>query len=185
MYTCDQTAPSLTVSIGVPLYTLGEGLMIYFRKPGHSVGWIVFTQILIAIGGSSFTIVQQVAVLAAGTHKDAAGMLALLGLFGYFGGAVGNSISGAIWTNTLPDALQKYLPADALADWESIYDSLDVQLSYPVGDPVREAISLAYAEAQSRMLIAGTAVMGLACLCVLMIKNIKVSEIEQVKGVLF
>ena len=73
MYTCDQTAPSLTVSIGVPLYTLGEGLMIYFRKPGHSVGWIVFTQILIAIGGSSFTIVQQVAVLAVGSTTGDSG----------------------------------------------------------------------------------------------------------------
>jgi MFS family permease len=173
------------VIIGVPLYTLGAGLMIYFRKPGHSIGWIVFTQVLIAIGGSCFTLVEQVAVLAAGSHNDAAAMLALLGMFGYFGGAVGNSVSGAIWTNTLPEYLQKYLPEDTVADWETIYDSLDVQLSYPVGDPTRTAIELAYAEAQSRMLIAGTAIMALAFIAVVLIKNIKVSEIEQVRGVLF
>jgi len=171
--------------IGVPLYTLGEGLMIYFRKPGHSVGWIVFTQILIALGGASFTCIQQVAVLSAGTHNDAAAMLALLGLFGYFGGAVGNSVSGAIWTNTLPNFLLQLLPEESLADWETIYGDLEVQLSYPVGDATRTAISMAYAEAQSRMLIAGTSIMALALVCVLFIRNVKVSEIEQVKGVVF
>lgn len=171
--------------ISVPLYTLGEGLMIHFRKPGNSVGWIVFTQILIALGGASFTAIQQVAVLSAGSHNDAAAMLALLGLFGYFGGAIGNSVSGAIWTNTLPEFLQRYLPEESLPEWQDIYDSLEVQLSYPMGDPTREAIMSAYAEAQSRMLIAGTSIMALALVCVLLIRNIKVSEIEQVKGIVF
>ncbi|WOO79991.1 Siderophore iron transporter mirB [Vanrija pseudolonga] len=173
------------VLVSVPIYTLGEGLMIYFRKPGHHIGWIVFTQVLISIGGSAFTLVEQVAVLAAGSHNDAAGMLALLGLSGYFGGAIGNSVSGAIWTNTLPSALQSLLPEEALPDWEEIYESLEVQLSYDVGTDVRTAISLAYAQAQSRMLIAGTAIMGMALVSILLIKNIKVSDIEQVKGVLF
>jgi hypothetical protein len=42
----------------------------------------VFCQILIAFGGSMFTIGEQVAVLAAATHNDAAASLATLGLFG-------------------------------------------------------------------------------------------------------
>lgn len=67
---------------GVPLFLLGEGLMIHFRRPGQSIGWIVFCQILIAFGGSMFTIGEQVAVLAAATHNDAAASLATLGLFG-------------------------------------------------------------------------------------------------------
>ncbi|WWC71792.1 uncharacterized protein I206_105751 [Kwoniella pini CBS 10737] len=171
--------------IGVPVYILGEGLMIYCRKPGQPLGLIVFTQILIAWAGSSFTLVEQIAVLAAGSHNDAAGMLALLGMFGYFAGAIGNSISGAIWTNTLPSALQQFLPAETLDQWEDIYESLDLQLSFPMGDPTRTAINEAYAEAQRRMLIAGTSIMALALFCVIAIKNIKVSEIEQVKGVVF
>lgn len=169
--------------VTVPLYILGEGLMIHFRKPGYSIGWIVFTQILIAFAGSSFTSVQQVAVLAAGKHNDAAALLALLGLFGYIGGAVGNSISGAVWTHTLPKALQANLPEEVLPDWESIYADLEMQLSYPIGDPVRTAIQMAYAEAQSRMLIAGTAIMALALLFTILMRNINVSEINNVKGV--
>ncbi|WVQ83191.1 hypothetical protein IAT38_005330 [Cryptococcus sp. DSM 104549] len=171
--------------IGVPLYMLGVGLMIYFRKPGGHLGYIVMCQIFVAVGGGAIIICEQVAVLAASSHNDAAAVLALLGLFGYIGGAVGNSISGAIWTHVLPAQLQKLLPADTVADWESIYDDLDVQLSYPMGDPTREAIMAAYAEAQSKMLIAGTAVMVLSLVWIFVIKNLKVSEISQVKGMLF
>ncbi|RXK36464.1 hypothetical protein M231_06248 [Tremella mesenterica] len=73
--------------IGVQLYVLGEGLMIRFRPPDHSIGWMIFTQIFIAFGDSSFTCVEEVAVLAAGSHNDSAAMLAFLSLFGYYGGA--------------------------------------------------------------------------------------------------
>lgn len=170
---------------GMPLYALGEGLMIHFRRPGQPIGWMVFTQILIAFGGSMFTIGEQVAVLAASSHNDAAASLAMLGLFGYFGGAVGNSISGAIWTNTLPEALQRLLPEESLEVWEDIYDSLDVQLSYPFGDPTRDAIAAAYGEAQKTMLIAGTSILALALVCIVFVRNLRVNEIEQVKGVLF
>lgn len=170
---------------GLPLYALGEGLMIHFRQPGHSIGWQVFCQILIAFGGSMFTIAEQVAVLAAATHNQAASALALLGLFGYIAGAIGGSISGAIWTHTLPGALQKYLPEESLADWQSIYDDIEVQLSYPVGDPTRTAIMHAYADAQRTMLIAGTSILVLAVFGIVAVRNIRVDRIEQVKGMLF
>jgi hypothetical protein len=171
--------------ISVPLYILAVGLLIYFRTPGTKIGYIVMCEIFIAFAGGTLIIGQQVAVMAVADHSDLAAVLALLGLFGYMGGAVGNSISGAIWTNTLPGALQRLLPDEAKADAQAIYDDLTVQLSYPVGSAVREAIMQAYALAQRRMLIAGTAVMGLALIWVLMLKNIKVSRIEQVKGLLF
>ncbi|EIN11845.1 MFS general substrate transporter [Punctularia strigosozonata HHB-11173 SS5] len=173
------------LALSVPLFILFEGLLIYFREPGHSIGYIVMCQVFMAIGGGAIIIGEQVAVLAASTQNNNAAVLALLGVFGYIGGAVGSAVSGAIWTNTLPGALQKYLPADTLPEWEDIYNDLAKQLSYPVGDPTRTAIQHAYAEAQSRMLIAGTAFMALALVWVFLIKNIKVSELEQVKGVLF
>ncbi|KAM0745805.1 MFS general substrate transporter [Meredithblackwellia eburnea MCA 4105] len=173
------------VLVSVPIYTLGEGLMIYLRQPNRPIGGIVVCQILIAIGGSAFTCVQQVAVLAAGEHNDAAAMLALLGLFGYFGGACGGAISAAIWGFTLPSALQSHLPEDTLELWADIYSSLEVQLSYPIGDPTRIAIQEAYAIAQTRMLIAGTSIMALSLISILLIKNINVAEIKQVRGVLF
>ncbi|GME48121.1 MFS siderophore transporter [Neofusicoccum parvum] len=173
------------LQIGVPVYILFVGLLIYFRRPETGIGYIVMVEIFISLAGGTIIIGQQIAILAVAHHNDVAAVLAILGLFGYMGGAVGNSISGAIWTNTLPDALQKYLPDDVKADWETIYDDLTVQLSYPWGSETRDAIIQAYALAQQRMLIAGTAIMALALIWVFMLKNIKVSDIQQVKGMLF
>lgn len=169
----------------VPLYILGEGLLIYFRRPGHGIGLIVMCQIFMAFGGSTIIICEQVAVLSAASHNDAASSLAFLAVFGWIGGSVGESVSGAIWTHTFPVALQKYLPEESAASWEEIYDSLDSQLAYPIGDASRTAISHAYADAQTYMVSAGTAFMGLALVAVLLIRNVRLNDIKQVKGVLF
>jgi hypothetical protein len=168
----------------VPLYTLGVGLLIYFRRPHTNIGYIIMCQIFLAFSGSTMILGMQVAVMSVAEHGDIAAVLAILGLFGYIGGAIGNSISGAIWTNTLPVQLQKLLPKQCAADWETIYNDLTVQLSYPMDDPCREAIIQSYGAAQKRMLIAGTAIMSIAVVCVFLIKNIKI-ERQQMKGVLF
>lgn len=170
--------------LAVPLYTLGQGLMIYFRRPDFSVGYLIMCQIFIALGGSTMTICEQVAVLSVAEHGEAAAVLAVLGLFGYMGGAVGNAVSGAIWTNIFPAELQKRLPETAMPAFAEIYGDLAKQLSYPMGSPARDAIIQAYAAAQSRMLTAGTAVMALTLACVFLIKDINVAKIEQVKGTL-
>ncbi|KAI1081415.1 MFS general substrate transporter [Whalleya microplaca] len=173
------------LQIAVPLYILFVGLLIYFRKPGTNIGFIIMCEILIALAGGTMIVCQQVAVMAASDHNDVAAVLALLSLFGNVGGAVGNAISGAVWTNTLPATLQRLLPESAKADWESIYDSLDVQLSYPMGDEVRSAIIEAYAQTQTWMITAGTVIMALSLGWMMMIKNIRLDEIQQTKGVLF
>ncbi|KAK4500235.1 hypothetical protein PRZ48_008422 [Zasmidium cellare] len=170
--------------VSVPVYILFEGLMIYFRQPGWSLGYQIMCQIFIAFAGGAMIIVQQVAVQAAADHNNVATALAVLNCFGNIGGAVGSSVSGAIWTHTLPDALQRLLPDSVKPDWESIYDSLDVQLSYERGTPARNAIEMAYAVAQSRMLIAGTCIMGLSLVWMFVMRDIKVTR-TQTKGVLF
>ena len=168
----------------VPLYILGVGLMIYFRKPSWSVGYTIMCQVFIAFAGGTMIICQQVSVMAASDHNNVAGALAFLGVFGNMGGAVGSSISGAIWTHTLPDALKRLLPQSAKSKWQKIYESLEVQLSYSQGSAVRHAISLAYADSQSKMLIAGTAIMALSLVWMFVVKDIKLKD-GQTKGVLF
>lgn len=171
--------------IAVPLYILAQGLMIYFRRPNQSVGYQVMCQIFISIGGSVFIIVQQVAVLAAVDHRHVAAALALLSVVGTIGGAIGATVSGAIWTNTFPVALERYLPADAMENFDMIYEDLDTQLSYPVGSETRLAIQQAYGYAQTRMLAAGTGVMALCFVWTWMIKNINLTKVAQVKGTVF
>lgn len=171
--------------VAVPLYLFAQGLMIHFRRPNQGVGYLVMCQIFISIGGSIFIIVQQVAVLAAADHQHVAAVLALLYVVGNVGGAVGNTISGTIWTNTFYKALEKHLPNVSATDLEDIYNSLDVQLSYDVGSPERLGIQEAYGYAQTRMLAAGLGIMGLSLIWMLLIKNINVARIEQVRGTVF
>ena len=168
----------------LPLYMLGIGLMIHFRKPDQSVGYLVMCQIFMAFSGGALIIVMQTSVLAASDHQNAAGALAFLNVFGSIGGAIGGSVSAAIWTGTLPGALQKYLPTESVGDWESIYEDLDKQLSYPKGSETRYAIEQAYALAQGHMVICGTAIMGLSLVWMFVIRDIKLDR-NQTKGVLF
>ncbi|KAH8690735.1 major facilitator superfamily domain-containing protein [Talaromyces proteolyticus] len=171
--------------IAVPLYIFAQGLMIYFRRPNQSVGYLVMCQIFISIGGSIFIIVEQLAILAAVDHQHVAAALALLNVVGTVGDAMGSTISGAIWTNTFENALERYLPASALPDIDKIYGDLPTQLNYTVGSPTRLGIQEAYGYGQTRMLAAGTAIMGLAIVWTLMIRNIDLKKTPQVKGMVF
>lgn len=171
--------------IGVPLFILGVGLMIYFRQPNWSVGYTVMCQVFMAIAGGVIIIGEQVSVMSVCAHNDIAAVLAMLNLFGNIGGSIGNSISGAIWTNTLPQKLAELLPASAQDSLQDIYDSLETQLSYPRGSEERTAIIGAYASTQRLMLIAGTSVMVLALVCVALIRDVNVRKVQQTKGMVF
>ncbi|KAJ5917966.1 MFS siderophore iron transporter [Penicillium verhagenii] len=171
--------------IAVPLYIFAQGLMIYFRRPNQSVGYLVMCQIFISIGGSVFIIIEQLAILAAVDHQHVAAVLGLLNVVGTVGDAMGATISGVIWQNTYPNALRRLLPADAMSNFENIYEDLDTQLSYAVGSATRIAIQDAYAYAQTRMLAVGTAVFALAFIWTMMIRNIDLKATPQVKGMVF
>ncbi|KAK4493796.1 hypothetical protein PRZ48_014981 [Zasmidium cellare] len=163
----------------IPIYALFMGLLIYFRRPDTNTGLIVMSQIFLGIASSSIILCVEVGVVATVEHADVAVAIALLGLSGYIGSAIGNAISGAIWTNTLPDQLAKRLPKEQA---EAIYGSLKTQLSYPPGDPVRDAIVDAYAIAQTRMLIAGIVAAGIMLFLTVFLKDVRLNENRQVKG---
>lgn len=171
--------------IGVPLYIFAQGLMIYFRRPDQSVGYLIMCQVFISIGGAVFIICEQLAILAAVDHQHVAAVLGLLNVVGTVGDAMGATISGAIWQNTYPHALRMYLPESAMSNFENIYEDLTTQLSYDVGTPTRIAIQHAYGYAQTRMLAVGTGLMALAFIWTMMIRNIDLKSVPQVTGMVF
>ncbi|KAM0350531.1 hypothetical protein ACHAPU_003013 [Fusarium lateritium] len=171
--------------VGIPLYIFSQGLMIYFRQPGQSIGYLVMCEVFISIAGATFILCMQVGVLAAVEHQYVATALATLSVTGNIGGAVGSTISAAIWTNTFYDKLAEYLPESALPDIDSIYESLDSQLLYEPGSPERLAIQKAYGYGQARMLGAGTGIMAIALASLFLIKNYDLRTIKQTKGTVF
>jgi hypothetical protein len=163
------------------LEVLGVGLMIKFRQAEYGIGLVIMSQIFIAFGGGSLIICEEMAVMAAAPHENVAGMLALIGLFSSIGNAIGQAVSGAIYTNKFPAALDRYLPGNATLNAE-LYGSLPAQLLYPIGTPERTAIIAAYGHTQYYLTIAGTAFLVPCFLYIAMWRDFKVKELRQVKG---
>lgn len=140
--------------------------MIHSRGANGSDVELVFTQILQGFGGGLAAVSSQVGAQAAVPHADVAIIIALVLLFTEIGGAVGNAcggcisslergvipvtsppppprrigIAGAIWSNTMPDNLAKYLPWLTDAERAELYGSITSVTAFPRGDPVREGV---------------------------------------------
>ena len=157
--------------------------MIRFRGPEANQGELVMCQIFVAIGGGTMAFLTQLAVMAVVSHQDTAAVLAILGTVTSIGGAVGLAISGAIWTNTLPQQLAQNLPASINNQSTTIFGSLTDQLSYPRGSPERDAIIASYAYTQKILYIVATAVSTGALFLAFGLKDVHLKEIRQpVKG---
>ena len=169
--------------IGIPIYILGTGLMIHFRGPQYNQGYLIMCQLFVAIGGGIISFLTMLAVMSVVTHQDTAAVLAILGTVTSIGGAVGLAISGAIWTNTLPEQLTQNLPANLTSQAETIFGSLTDQLSYPRGSEARDAIIASYGYTQKILCSVAT---GIACIALILmwgLKDVRLKEVPQpVKG---
>lgn len=163
----------------LPLMILGVGLMIEFRHPDSSIGYVIMTQIFVAFAGGPIVICVEMAMMSTVDHQQIAAILAILDLFGSVGSAVGSTVSASIWTGTFPAALRRYLPEDVPI--EAIYSSLYSQLGYVVGSPIRRGIALAYADAQRYMLITSVCLLGGALVTTAFWRDVKLHD-KQVKG---
>ncbi|KAF2029876.1 siderophore iron transporter mirB [Setomelanomma holmii] len=164
---------------GVPLTILGVGLMIKFRQPDENIGYIVMCMIFIAFGGGVLVISEQTTLMAVSKQQDFPALLAVESMIIAIGSAIGSTIAGAIWTGIFPVRLLRNLPADAQADLASIYGDINVQTSFAVGTPTRDAINLSYGETQRYMLIAATCVYVVTWVSVALWQNIDVRTMKQ------
>jgi hypothetical protein len=159
--------------------------MVKFRQASWGIGYVIMCQIFIAFGGGGLVICEEMAVMAAAPHENVAGMLALIGLFSSVGGAIGQAVSGAIYTNTFPgaldNALDQVMPRNTTLS-ALLYGSLTEQLSFPIGSPERTAVISAYGATQERLTIAGVAFLIPCFVFIAVWKDFKVKELRQVTG---
>ncbi|KAJ6109627.1 Siderochrome iron transporter 2 [Penicillium sp. IBT 16267x] len=167
---------------GVPLMILGSGLMIYFRGENNGIGFIIMSQIFIAFAGGTMVIGEDMAVMASGGREGTPIMLALIGLSSSIGGALGYAVCGAIYNNVFVGALRSHLPDDLKANATQIYTAgIQVQQTYPVGSPLRDAVVYAWSYSQKMNCIASTCVLVLLIPAVAVWKNYDVGK-KQNKG---
>lgn len=164
----------------LPLMLLGVGLMIKFRQASEQIGYVIMTQIFIAFAGGPMVVAGEMAMMAPSDHQHVAVIMAMLNLFCSIGGAVGSTISTAIWTGTFLDELTKNLPADA--DVANIYGNLTAQMEHPIGSPIRDGINLSYSQSQRYMLITSVCLLAVGWVCTFFWRDIKLKKVKQVTG---
>ncbi|KAM0665610.1 hypothetical protein MY8738_007680 [Beauveria namnaoensis] len=165
---------------GIPLMLLGVGLMLKFRQASEAIGYVIMTQIFVAFSGGPTVVAGELAMMAPSDHQNVAVIIAMLDLFASIGGAIGSTISGAIWTGTFKNELIKRLPSDAPID--AIYAKLPTQLSYAPGTPIRIGISEAYSASQRYMLTTSVCLLAVAWGCTWMWRDINIYKKKQVHG---
>lgn len=139
-------------------------------------------QLFNGIYSGVWSLTAQLAIMASVTHQEIAVALALFGLFGSIGAAIGMAVAGALWTNIFPVQLYNRLPEDSKNLTALIYGDIEMQKGYPMGSPIRDAIIGAYADVQRKMVITGVAFIPLCVVCLFMWRNINVKKLEETKG---
>ena len=169
---------------GSVIYVVGLALMMFYRTERSSISIIIGTQIVVGIGGGMVNVPAQLGVQASASHQEVAAATAIFLTVLEIGGAVGNAISGAIWTHNLPEKLAQYLPAETRDQASAIFGNVTLAANgWPMGDPTRDAINRAYQETMTKIL---TVAVFVAVPCVVLsffMNNYKLDEIDQhVKG---
>ncbi|KAL2266005.1 hypothetical protein VTJ83DRAFT_5357 [Remersonia thermophila] len=149
---------------GTCLFAVAFGLLIRYRGDADSSSraGIIGAQVLLGVAGGMFPYPAQASIQAGLRHEHLAVVTGLYLATYNLGSAFGGAVSGAIWTQVLPDALRSRFAAlgdEALAT-SAYQDPFSFALTYPVGTPERQALIEGYKHAQRLLTITGI------CLCV-------------------
>ncbi|PBK61276.1 MFS general substrate transporter [Armillaria solidipes] len=109
---------------GLCIRIIGMGLTFYARGDNATDVALVWTQLLIAIGGAFSVVGSRVASQASVPHADLAQVISLISLWTSLGGSVGYAIAAAVWTGKMPGYLHKHLPYKADAEIAKIFGSI-------------------------------------------------------------
>jgi MFS family permease len=172
------------ITLGACIYVMGLGLLIRYRSTGVSTGTLVGCQIAVGVGGGMLNVPAQLGVQASASHQQVAAATAAFLTILEIGGAVGNAVSGAIWTHSVPKKLAMYLPAEIADQAHLIYGNVSLaSTGWPMGSPERIAINKAYQETMTTMLIVACCVAAPIIPLSLVMKNYKLDQMNQkVKG---
>ena len=129
--------------LGFAIWMVACGLFYNYRGGEYSRDGIIAAFCIWGLGTVFFSLPLIVALQAATSHKNLAIVAALASTMNSIGSAVGNSVSGAIWTQLLPSKLESLLGNATLA--QAAYSSPFTFIkTYTWGTPEREAVVQSY-----------------------------------------
>jgi len=168
--------------IGVPAYIIGLLLTTFFRGPTNPLSYVLFSQILTGIGGGMFHVPVQLGIQAVAKHQEVAIATAMFLTFTSLGGSVGSAIAGAIWTRSLPERLEVYLPNMPAAERRRIFDDFEFAMSYPRGSAERDGIVAAYVDVMKRLTRTATLSALPMLIFVFAMKEVKLGKRRKTSG---
>lgn len=152
------------IVVGTALYMTAFGLLIHFRGSGTSAAnakaGVIAAQVVLGIAGGMFPYPTQASLQVYLRHENLAVMTGLYLAMYNIGSALGNAVSGAIWTQTMPRYLRNALPGYDDVVTAVYQDPVTNAILYPIGSPERDGIITAYRHTQRLLTITGI------CLCV-------------------
>lgn len=150
------------IVFGTALFMVAFGLLIHYRgstSKGEGQVGVIAAQVVLGIAGGMFPYPAQASLQVQLQHENLAVMTGVYLAMYNVGSALGNTVSGAIWTQTLPTYLAESVSDPTLAA-SAFSEPLNIIASYPFGTPERDGIVHAYRKAQRLLAITGV------CLCV-------------------
>ena len=153
---------------GTCLFMVAFGLLINYRgsqqASGSARSGVIGAQILLGLAGGLFPYPAQASIQAATLHEHVAVITGLYLACYSIGSALGNTVSGAIWSQVLPAQLAKDLTYPGQTNKTlalAVYSSpLTVAPTYLIGSLERTAIIASYQHIQRLLCTTGI------CLCV-------------------
>ncbi|KAI3405283.1 ARN1 [Candida oxycetoniae] len=143
------------VILGCSLWMVAFGLMFHYRSTLSAHSGIIGAMVVMGIGTGFFTYPITVSAQSCVSHEHMAVVTSALYTLYRVGYAVGSSVAGAIWSQTLYSKLTQYLAPDVAT---SVYTSpYAFAAKYAWGTPEREGAVHAYGEVQKILMI--------VCLC--------------------
>jgi len=81
----------------------------------------------------------------------------------------------------LPRRLREYLPKEALSKLPEIEGSIPIDIQYPWGSPIRDAIGKSYTSTFRLMLLIALILEAFAIACAVLIEDIDVKEVDNAR----
>lgn len=167
------------IVFGTCLFMAAMGMLVHYRgePSGAGTAGIIAAQVLLGMGAGFFTYPTQVVLQVYTKHEHLAVMTASYLCMYQIGSALGNSVSGAIWTQVLPGELSKRLAGvnETLAV-SSYGDPFTAIIEWPIGTPERSGVIAGYQHVQRLLTIAGLCISTLLIAFSLCLRNPKLND---------
>jgi SIT family siderophore-iron:H+ symporter-like MFS transporter len=164
---------------GTVLWMVAFGLLIRYRggDSSSSRSGLIGAEVLLGIAGGMYPYATLAYLQIVLKHEQLAVMTGLQLACHSIGGALGSSVSGAIWTQVLPTTLISKL-GDPEAAMAVFANPFAVVAQYPFGTPIRDAIVASYMHVQLLLCITGICLSPIAIGLALLFRDIHLNDAQ-------